>query len=126
MAVLGSARPRSVRLAIAAVLVPPVAWLGALGLSYLVQDFACTAYISAGQAPPTTAIGVAVVGLDAVLLGLAVLAGLVAWRTHRRAGADEDSPLLGFLGRLGLFLSLAFGAGIVMIAVNPFVLEVCA
>lgn len=126
MAAPEATRPRSTRLAVAAVLVPPVAWVCALGLSYVVQDFACTAYASAGRNPPTTVIGTVVVTLDVVLLVLTLAAGVVAWRTGRRATAGDSSPLFGFLGRLGTFLSLGFAAGIVMIAVNPLVLEVCA
>lgn len=126
MAAPEAIRSRSAGLAVAAVLVPPVAWVSALGLSYVVQDFACTAYASAGRTPPTAMIGAAVVGLDVVLLVLTLAAGVVAWRTDRRARTSDSSPLFGFLGRLGLFLALGFGAGIVMIAVTPLVLEVCA
>jgi hypothetical protein len=108
------------------VLLPPVAWLCALGLSYLVQDFACTAYTSAGHSPPAMVIGAIVVGIDVVLLALAVSAGVVAWRVHRQARDAEPSSPLGFLGLLGLLLSVGFGAGIVLVAVNPLVLEVCA
>lgn len=126
MAAPEATRSRSAALSVAAVLVPPVAWVGALGLSYVVQDFACTAYASAGRTPPTTVIGAAVIGLDVVLLLLTLAAGVVAWRTNRGAPTSDSSPLFGFLGRLGLLLALGFGAGIVMIAVNPLVLEVCA
>ncbi|MGI5187220.1 hypothetical protein ACQEVI_03645 [Promicromonospora sp. CA-289599] len=126
MPTAGPNKSRSTRLAVAGVLVPPAAWLGALGLSYLVQDFACTAYTSAGHSPPTTVIGAVVVGLDVVLLVLALAAGGVAWRVHRRTPDTEHSAPLNFLGLLGLLLSLGFGAGIVLVAVNPLVLEVCA
>ncbi|MBE1874884.1 hypothetical protein [Myceligenerans pegani] len=125
MTAVPATRPRTVRAAVAAVLIPPAAWVTALGLSYLVQDFACTAYTSSGRPPPSTVIGALVIGLDAVLLALTLAAGAVAWREHRRAAGD-DSPLTGFLGLLGTALSLGFAAGIVMIAVNPLVLEVCA
>ncbi|MDR7381036.1 hypothetical protein [Promicromonospora iranensis] len=126
MAAPGPARRRSPALALVGVLLPPVAWLCALGLSYLVQDFACTAYASAGHSPPATVIGAVVVGLDVVLLALAVSAGIMAWRVHRQARDTEPSSPLGFLGLLGLLLSVGFGAGIVLVAVNPLVLEVCA
>lgn len=125
MTAVPAARPRTVRAAVTAVLVPPAAWLAALGLSYVVQDFACSAYTSAGRVPPATAIGAVVVGLDVVLLALTLAAGVVAWQAYRHASA-EHSPLPGFLGVLGMILSLAFAGGIVMIAVNPLVLEVCA
>lgn len=117
---------RTVTRAVVAVLVPPVAWLGALGLSYAVQDFACTAYASAGHNPPTTVIGAVVLGLDVVLLVLTLAAGGMAWRVHRRAGDGERTSAQSFLGLLGVLLSVGFGTGIVLVAVNPLVLEVCA
>ncbi|MFD2795800.1 hypothetical protein ACFS27_19725 [Promicromonospora vindobonensis] len=127
MAATGPSRSCSVGHAVAGVLVPPVAWLCALGLSYVVQDFACTAYASAGHPPPATMIGAIVVGLDVVLLVLVLAAGGVAWRVHRRAAPDvERSSPLSFLGLLGVLLSVGFGAGIVLVAANPLVLEVCA
>ncbi|MFC8923065.1 hypothetical protein [Cellulosimicrobium sp. NPDC057127] len=116
---------RRVRAAVASVLVPPVAWAVALGASYAVQDFACTAYASAGAPAPDAAVGAVVLALDAVLLLLTVAAGVVALRALRRARATDDD-LLRFLGALGLALAVGFGAGIVLIAVNPLVLEVCA
>jgi hypothetical protein len=116
---------RGVRAAVAAVIVPAVAWALALGASYAVQDFACTAYASAGAPAPDAAVGAVVLALDAVLLLVTVAAGVLAVRALRRGRAADDH-LLGFLGALGLALALGFGAGIVLVAVNPLVLEVCA
>jgi hypothetical protein len=119
--------PGTTRRAVAAVIVPAVAWAAALGLSYAVQDFACTAFTSVGQSPPSALIGTIVVVLDAILLAVCVAAGLVAWRCARSARhGGPGAPLLGFLGHLGVLLATVFGASIVLIAVNPFVLEVCA
>jgi hypothetical protein len=116
---------RRTRAAVASVVVPAVAWAVALGASYAVQDFACTAYASAGAQAPDTAVGAVVLALDAALLLITVAAGVVAFLALRRARATDDD-LLRFLGALGLALAIGFGAGIVLVAVNPLVLEVCA
>ncbi|WP_179951027.1 hypothetical protein [Xylanimonas oleitrophica] len=121
----GRSTPRGTRAAVTAVIVPPVAWVAALGLSYVVQDFTCTAYASNGAPAPSAGVGAVILATDAVLLLLTVAAGLVALRTVRHARADGGRPLQAFCGLLGVMLAVAFGAGIVLIAVNPLVLEVC-
>lgn len=104
---------------------PPVAWLLALGLSYIGQDFACSAARSAGRASPGTGLTATVILIDIVLLLVTMAAGVLAARLyadrdHRRAGHTA-----AFVGLTGVALAVLFSFGIVLIAVNPTVLGAC-
>lgn len=103
-----------------ATIVPPVAWLVSLAASYVLQDFACSAYASAGAAAPDGSILVGLLAGNAVLLLVTVVAGVLGTLEYRR-----EEGVRGFLGLIGLGSSVVFGLGIVLIAVNPLVLEVC-
>ncbi|GAA1127478.1 hypothetical protein [Citricoccus alkalitolerans] len=110
--------------AVLPLLIPPIAWLASLGLSWLVQDFTCTASVTAGAPAPERALFVVLLVMNAVLLLITVVSGLFsarALRHGRRAGA----PLLSFLGLSGCALAILFGFGIVLIMAMPLVLEVC-
>lgn len=104
---------------------PPAAWVLSLGLSYLVQDFTCSAAASAGAPPPESALLVVLTALNLILLLLTLLAGaggLLLARHRRKRGGTQ---VLGFLGYVGAVLALVFSYGIVLIGLNPFVFEVC-
>jgi TRAP-type mannitol/chloroaromatic compound transport system permease small subunit len=112
-------------LGLIALLTPPVAWLISLAVSYAIEDFACAAAATADGAAPETAVRTVVLGLNAVLLvvtGLAVAAGVRAART---GSGEEEERVQVFLGTTGAALGTLFAFGIVLIAWNPLVLEVC-
>ncbi|GAB2943877.1 hypothetical protein GCM10027280_35690 [Micromonospora polyrhachis] len=112
------------RLAVAALLVPPVAWALSLALSYAIQDFTCSAYGSVAEPPPEGAIFAVLTVLNAVLFLVTVLAGIAGFVVARRIGRGRRSPLV-FLGYVGAGLAVVFGFGIVLIAWPQFVVEVC-
>lgn len=111
-------------LASSPLLVPPVAWVASLGLSWLVQDFTCTASMTAGAPVPETALLVTLFVMNAVLLLITVGSGLFSVRALRR-GRRVHAPLMSFLGISGIALAVLFGFGIVLIGSAPLVLEVC-
>lgn len=117
----GRTQRRDAALAVASVLVPILAWLASLALSYAVADFTCRAVTSAGNPGPKGVVVPVVTVANAVLLLLTVAAGVVGLWVARRG----ERPPLGFLGRIGAVTAGAFAFGIVLIAVNPLVLEVC-
>ncbi|GAA1659215.1 hypothetical protein GCM10010977_08410 [Citricoccus zhacaiensis] len=105
-------------------LIPPVAWLASLGLSWLLQDFTCTASATAGAPAPETALLLVLMGMNAVLLLITVVSGFFSVRALR-AGHRARAPLMSFLGLSGCALAVLFGFGIVLIMAMPLVLEVC-
>lgn len=111
--------------AIVSALAPPVAWLLSLGLSYAIEDFVCTAAASAGAPPPTETVRVLIVVLNIVLLLVTVVAGLAGFAAARRAPSHGSGAAL-FLGYTGALLAIMFAFGIILIGINPLVLEVCA
>jgi hypothetical protein len=114
------------RSGLVALLVPPVAWFLALSLSYLVEDFNCTAAATADDPTPATGLKVTLLVLHGILLVVAVVAGLLGWRATRSGGSDRGrGDVARFTGSVGAGLSLVFAFGIVLIAWNVLVLEVC-
>lgn len=116
---------RPLPVATVAALAPPVAWLLSLGLSYVIEDFVCTAAASAGAPAPTETVRVLIVVLNIVLLLVTVAAGLAGFAAARRAPSNGSGAAL-FLGYTGALLAMMFAFGIILIGINPLVLEVCA
>jgi hypothetical protein len=116
---------RDTRLGVVALLVPAAAWLGSLGLSYTVEDFTCSAAATSSLTVDADALRAVLLGLNAVLLVVALLAGWAGLSVARRSRGPHGSPLLSFLGYTGAGLALVFAFGILLIAWNPLVLEVC-
>jgi hypothetical protein len=110
--------------AVLPLLIPPVAWLASLGLSWAVQDFTCTASLTAGVAVPDAALFTVLMVLNIVLLLAIVASGLISARALRH-GMRAGAPLMSFLGLCGIALAALFGFGVVMIAATPLVLEIC-
>ncbi|MGW9551442.1 hypothetical protein ACWG8W_10380 [Citricoccus zhacaiensis] len=110
--------------AVLPLLIPPIAWVASLGLSWLVQDFTCTASMTAGAPVPEAALLVTLFVMNAVLLLITVGSGLFSVRALRR-GRRVHAPLMSFLGFIGIALAVLFGFGIVLIGSAPLVLEVC-
>lgn len=106
---------------------PLVAWLLALGASYLVQDFACAnahntgSMSGVGWLPPLLTV------MNIVLLGVALGAGALAWRLARAAHRDErgEGGATWFVGVVGISVAGFSAFGIVLILVNPIVLAAC-
>lgn len=111
---------RGTALALASVVVPPLAWIMSLAASYVIQDFTCTNFASAGRPGPDGPVLWLILGLNAVLLILAVLAGAAGWRQWR-----TGHRTVRYLGLVGAGASLLFVLGIVLIAMPPLFLEVC-
>lgn len=111
---------RGTLLAVASVVVPPLAWLTALVLSYGTQDFTCSIFESAARPGPGGAVLVLVLVGNALLLVLTVLAGWAGWRQWRTGRRTER-----FLGLVGVGAMPFFALGIVLIALPPLFLEVC-
>ncbi|GAB3553474.1 hypothetical protein GCM10027404_26000 [Arthrobacter tumbae] len=109
-----------------AALTPPVVWLLSLGLSYAIEDFVCTAAASAGAPAPTETVRVLIIVLNIVLLLVTVAAGLAGFVAARRVPASNGSGAATFLGYTGALLAIMFAFGIILIGINPLVLEVCA
>lgn len=110
--------------AVLPLLIPPIAWLASLGLSWLLQDFTCTASATAGAPAPESTLFMVLVVMNAVLVLITVASGLFSARELRR-GRRAGAPLLSFLGLSGCALAVLFGFGIVLITAMPLVLEVC-
>lgn len=122
----GLRRRRPLPIATAAALIPPAAWLLSLGLSYVIDDFVCTAAASAGAPAPSSSVRILIIVLNIVLLLVTLAAGLAGFSVARRAPSANGSGSARFLGYTGALLALMFAFGIVLIGVNPLVLEVCA
>ncbi|MFC7402813.1 hypothetical protein [Citricoccus sp. GCM10030269] len=112
------------RLAILGLFVPPLAWLISLGMSWMVQDFTCTASMTAGAPPPETGLWITLLVMNAVLLALTVSSGFVSGRTLR-TGRSTGVTLTTFLGTTGIILAVVFAFGILLIGMTPLALEVC-
>lgn len=111
---------RGTQLAVASVLVPPLAWLTSLVLSYGTQDFTCSIFESAARPGPGGAVLVLSLVGNALLLVLTLLAGWAGW-TRWRGGRRTER----FLGLVGVGTMPFFALGIVLIALPPLFLEVC-
>lgn len=111
---------RARAMAVTGIVLPPLAWLTSLALSYLVQDFTCSAYESAARPGPDGTVLTWLLVVNGVLLLLTLLASWGGWVRYRDGeGADR------FLGAVGVGAGLLFALGIVWIAVPPLFLEVC-
>lgn len=106
------------------IIVPPLVWVGSLALSWVIEDFSCAAALTTGRELQETAVFAALVSVNAVLLLITIICGLISIRAFRRAGRTH-SPLMRFLGLAGIAVAVLFGFGIVMIGSTPFMLEVC-
>lgn len=104
--------------------IPPAAWTASLGLSWAVQDFTCSAMLTAGAAVPGQALFTTLLVINLVLLAVIILCGALCLRTLLRA-RRVHSPLQSFLGLTGVALAVLFGFGVVMIGSAPFVFEIC-
>lgn len=111
-------------LAVVLFLVPPVAWVLSLGLSYLVDDFVCSAAWSVGAEAPATGVRLIVVVLNLVLLAVTAVAGVLAFRGRRRSG--RAAHVMSFLSWTTVGSAALFGYGIVLIAASAFVLRTCS
>ena len=111
---------RGTLLAVASVVVPPLAWLSSLAASYVVQDFVCSAFESAARPGPDGTVRVLITIINVLLLVLTVLTGWAGWTRWRHGSGGER-----FLGLVGAGMTPVFVLGIVLIALPPFLLEVC-
>ncbi|GGH47983.1 hypothetical protein [Microbacterium album] len=109
---------------IASFTVPPVAWLGSLGLSYVIEDFTCAAVASAAAPVPDAALQVLLLVLNAVLLIVCLAAGALGVVLARRD--DEERNTIAFLGWTGVASAALFGFGIVLIGIHPLLLGICS
>jgi hypothetical protein len=116
--------PRRGRLVLLVFAAPVAAWIASLAVSYLVQDFTCSAAASTGAPPPGAGLEVLLLALNAVLLLVALAAGGLALVLALRA-PDEDTAGLRFLGGTAATLALLFAFGIVLIGVTPLMFETC-
>lgn len=114
-------RPTRTRLLVAALL-PLAAWSASFLGSYVVQDFACQAAASADRMLSPTTLPVALLVANALLLVICLLPALAGQLWLRR---HTMQPVDRFLARAALIGGLLFGFSIVLIGINPAVLEVC-
>ena len=117
-------RPSRARLVTLA-LVPLVTWSISLLFSYLIQDFACAAAQSAGQPVPATGLRVLLIVMNAVLLAVTIGSGALAGSSLRRPARPELNTVDRFLAVSAVAFAALVCFSIVMIGVNPLVLEVC-
>jgi hypothetical protein len=102
------------------VLGAPLAWVADHSISYAITQHAC----STGQFFQLKIVSV-------VMLAIAVLAVLVAWRNRVHASGTDSSDAASafgrtnFMGMLGLLMSLFFTAVIIANAVPRFILTPC-
>lgn len=117
------------RLGLAAFLAPIMAWLISLAASYVIQDFTCSAYTSAGRIPPGAAVFWLVVTLNAVMLVVciaAVITGIALLaRGNRKSVREEDASRGGFLGVSAIVAGLFFGYGVALIGAAPLLFGGC-
>lgn len=111
---------RGTLIAVASVVVPPLAWLGSLAASYTVQDFTCSAFASAARPGPDGTVLVLLLVGNALLLVLTALTGWGGWTRWQKGSRGER-----FLGLVGAGMTPVFLLGIVLIALPPLFLEVC-
>lgn len=111
---------RGMLMAVASVIVPPLAWLTSLVSSYGVQDFTSSAFASAARPGPDGPVLGMVLGANALLLALTLAAGWVGWLRWR-----DGRGVARFLGLVGLGSTPFFAFGIILIALPPLFLEVC-
>lgn len=99
-------------------LLPPVAWLAHLTLTYLVEETVCSTGLRTWDVLGASLVGTAIVVLTAVFVAGAVLGTVSGARLRSAAGADETSdPPAGrraFLGLAGAVLGPLFAAAILL------------
>lgn len=125
MPLLGGTRiPRARAIAaIAAFVVPPLAWLISLALSYVLQDFTCTAAASAAAVPPEDMLRIALLILNGGLLIVTVVSGVLSVVLARRD--DDERNTVMFLAWTGAASAALFGFGIVLIGIHPLMFGMC-
>lgn len=119
---------RRTAIAVTAAVVPPIAWLVSLAMSYVIQGFSCAAASSADVAPPEETLHVILIVLNVVLLAVTVaagIAGLLLARSLMTTGEHTGSRVLVFLGWAAVVLALVFGYGIILIGGGVVVLPAC-
>lgn len=107
---------------VAAAVVPLAAWSASFLGSYVLQDFGCHAAAAADRTLSPTTLPVFLLVANAVLLVISLLcavAGQFWLRRHTMEAVDR------FLARVALGGGLLFGFSIILIGINPAVLEVC-
>jgi hypothetical protein len=117
---------RSTRLAGTAFVVPSVAWVLSLGVSYALEDYSCSAAGSAGADAPRQGVFLLLMGLNVVLLLVCVGAGVIGVRAARQHRDRGPAAPVRFLGWTGAVMGLYFGLSIVLIGLAPLFLEVCS
>lgn len=105
-------------------IIPPFVWIAALGLSWAIQEFTCSAVVSTGAPVPETALLTALLVVNAVMLLIAAASGLFSIRLLREGRNARAQPMT-FIGATGIGFSIFFGIGIVLIGAMPLTLEVC-
>lgn len=109
----------------AIVVASPAAWSISLLFSYVIQDFTCAAVASAGHPTPDSTLRAILFILNGALLAITIAAGVLGWSWLRRYSRQEWSAVDRFLAVLAVSFAPLFAFGIVLIAINPLVLEVC-
>lgn len=110
--------------ATALLVVPPLVWIGSLAMSWLIQDFTCTAARTAGAAVPGNTLFWVLIVLNVVMLAIIVACGLDSLRTLRQARRTE-APLMSFVGYAGVGLAALFGFGVTLIGITPLLFDIC-
>lgn len=110
---------------VAALLVPPLLWLGHQQVSYVIVGLVC----QGGQGEDLLGIGLVEWGVTIVtVLALAAMAAsaLLAWRLWPARGAPSSTQqLMSFAGLAGLVLAGLFTLTIVFTAAPVYVLDHC-
>jgi hypothetical protein len=97
-----------------ALLLPPVAWVTALGAMFSITDESCS---RGGHAGLWSIVGVCAL--------LAVVGAPLAWRERRRAGEGGDVDRTRFMMELALGLSALFSLIVIMNAIPILLLSPC-
>lgn len=121
-----STRPwwrRPLPIATISALASSVLWLLSLAVSYAIEDFVCTATASAAVPQPSETLRILLVALNAVLLLLTLLAGVLGFLAATRA---EGLGVATFLGYTGAVLAVMYAYSIVLIGIQPLLLEACS
>lgn len=124
-----STRPwwrRPLPIATISALASSVLWMLSLAVSYAIEDFVCTATASAAVPQPSETLRILLVALNAVLLLLTLLAGVLGFLAARAATRAEGLGVVTFLGYTGAVLAVMYAYSIVLIGIQPLLLEACS
>lgn len=110
----------------ATIVVPFLAWAGSLGGSYVLQDFTCLNYASAGTPAAESNLQITLTLLNLAMLVITVVSGAVAGWILRRAADGPHPELLRFLGFVGGASALTCAFSVILIGIQPLLLEVCS